>query len=121
MSFSRCAAIFAGQQPGVPIARDARPALVAAVKAYERGESGALDHLLAIAERRDAITLLALAAIDSRARAVLERLMELSPPPDAEISVDSALTDPLHFGAWRNDILEIYYGMWGPRAGTKEP
>jgi hypothetical protein len=116
-----CAAIFAGQRPGLPVARGARAELVAVVRAYDRGEPGALDRLLAIAERRDAITLLGAAAIDARARAVLERLMELSPPPDAEISVDSALTDPLHFGAWRNDVLEIYYGMWGPRAGTKDP
>jgi ferric-dicitrate binding protein FerR (iron transport regulator) len=116
-----CAAIFAGQRPGLPIARDARAELVAAVSAYDRNEAGALDRLLAIAERRDSITLIALAAIDPRGAAVLERLMELSPPPDAEISVESALADPLHFGAWRNDILEIYYGLWGPRAGKKEP
>jgi hypothetical protein len=116
-----CAAILAGQRPGLPVARDARPELVAAVRAYDRGDAGALDRLLAVAERRDAMTLIAVATFDPRRRAVLERLMELSPPPDAEISVDSALSDPLHFGAWRNDILEIYYGMWGPRAGKKEP
>jgi ferric-dicitrate binding protein FerR (iron transport regulator) len=116
-----CAAILAGQRPGLPIARDARAELIAAVRAYDAAEPGALDRLLSIAERRDAITLIALAAVDARGAAVLERLMELSPPPDAEISVESALADPLHFGAWRNDILEIYYGMWGPRAGKKQP
>jgi ferric-dicitrate binding protein FerR (iron transport regulator) len=116
-----CAAILAGQRPGLPYARSAQPDVIAAVQAYDRGERGALDRLLAIAERRDAITLIALAAMDPRGKAVLERLMELSPPPDAEISVDSALENRDHFSIWRNDILEIYYGMWGPRAGKQEP
>lgn len=116
-----CAAILAGQRPGLPVARIARPEVADAVRAYDLGEPGALDRLLAVADRRDAITLIAVAAFDPRRKDVLERLMELSPPPDAEISVDSALEDPLHFGAWRNDILEIYYGLWGPRAGKKDP
>ena len=119
-----CAAILEGQRPSLPYARDARPELVAAVRAYDRGEPAAIEHLLAIAQSRDGITLIALAAIHRRepaGRAVLERLMELSPPPDAEISVDSALVDDDHFGMWRNDILEIYYGMWGPNARTKTP
>ncbi|HEY5926937.1 MAG TPA: FecR domain-containing protein [Kofleriaceae bacterium] len=116
-----CATILAGQRPGLPYARTARVELVDAVRAYDRAEPGSLERLLALADRRDAITLIAAAAIDPRASAVLERLMELSPPPDAEISVDSALEDPNHFGQWRNDILEIYYGMWGPRAGKKAP
>ena len=116
-----CAAILAGQRPGLPLRQKAKPELVAAVKAYDRGEPGALDKLLEIADKPDLITLIAVAAIDPRGRAVLERLMELSPPPDAEISVDSALADPNHFGMWRNDILEIYYGMWGPRASKPAP
>jgi hypothetical protein len=116
-----CAAILPGQRPGLPHARGTRAEFVAAVEAYDRGDAAAFDRLLALADRRDAITLVALAAIDTRRRAVLERLMELSPPPDAEISVDSALVNPDHFGTWRNDILEIYYGLWGPRAGAKQP
>ncbi len=116
-----CAQILAGQRPGLPVANGARPEIVDAVHAYDRGDAGALDRLLAIADRRDAMTLIAAAAIDPRGRAVLERLMELSPPPDAEISVDSALSDPAHFAAWRTDILEIYYALWGPRAEKKEP
>jgi len=52
---------------------------------------------------------------------VLERLMELSPPPDAEISVDSALTDPGHLDAWRKDTVEIFVGMHGPNARKKSP
>jgi hypothetical protein len=113
-----CAAILAGNQPGLPHARDSRAEFVVAVTAYDRGEPAAFDRVLALADRRDAITLIALAQIDARRRAVLERLMELSPPPDAEITVDTALVDPDHFALWRNDILEIFYGLWGPR-GTK--
>lgn len=116
-----CAAILTGQRPGLPHARDSRAELVAAVQAYDRGDAAAFDQLLAIAQDRDAITLIALAAIDARKAAVLERLMELSPPPDAEISVDSAIENPEHFGIWRTDILEIHYGMWGPRADKKAP
>ncbi|HEY5944014.1 MAG TPA: FecR domain-containing protein [Kofleriaceae bacterium] len=116
-----CAAILTGQRPGLPHARGVRAEFAAAVASYDRAEPAAFDQLLALAEERDAITLIALATIDTRRRAVLERLMELSPPPDAEISVDSALADPNHFGMWRNDVLEIYYGTWGPRAGTKGP
>jgi hypothetical protein len=116
-----CATILAGQRPGLPHGRQARAEVVAAVAAYDRGVAAAFGQLLALADRRDAITLIALAAIDTRKSAVLERLMELSPPPDAEISVESALTNPEHFATWRNDILEIHYGLWGPRAGTKAP
>ena len=116
-----CAAILTGQRPGLPHARDSRAELVAAVQAYDRGEAAAFDRLLAIAHDRDAITLIALAAIDARRAAVLERLMELSPPPDAEISVESAVANPDHFDVWRTDILEIYYGLYGPRADKKAP
>jgi ferric-dicitrate binding protein FerR (iron transport regulator) len=116
-----CAAILAGQRPGLPHARDARPELITAVRAYDRGEPGAREKLLAAADRRDAITLIAAAAIDPQGATVLERLMELSPPPDAEITVESALADPVHFSVWRNDILEIYYGLWGPRGTEKAP
>jgi ferric-dicitrate binding protein FerR (iron transport regulator) len=123
-----CAAILAGQRPGLPVARGARPELVAAVDAYNHESTNSamctppvFRRLLDTATDRDAITLIALAAVDQRRADVLERLMELSPPPDAEISVDSALTNRDHFAIWRNDILEIYYGMWGPRAGKKQP
>jgi hypothetical protein len=116
-----CAAILAGQRPGLPHARDARAEVIAQVRAYDAGEPAAFERLLAVADRRDAITLVALAAIETRKIAVLERLMELSPPPDAEISVESAADDPDHFAIWQQDVLEIYYGLWGPRAGTKEP
>lgn len=116
-----CAAILAGHRPGLPHGRRTRDEVVAAVQAYDRGDAAAFDRLLALADRRDAITLIALAAIDTRKAAVLERLMELSPPPDAEISVDSAIANPDHFAIWRTDILEIYYGMWGPRADQNAP
>ena len=114
-----CAAILAGQRPGLPHASNARPELVAAVHAYERGEPDAFDTLLRVADHRDAITLIALAAIDTRGRVVLERLVELSPPPDAEITVDGALEDPAQLAAWRTDIIEVFIGVYGP-AGTKK-
>jgi ferric-dicitrate binding protein FerR (iron transport regulator) len=116
-----CAAILAGNRPGLPHARDTRAEFVAAVGAYDRGDPAAFDRVLALADRRDAITLVALSQIDPRRRAVLERLTELSPPPDAEITVDSALTDAAQFALWRNDILEIFYGLWGPRGSKPAP
>jgi hypothetical protein len=45
--------------------------------------------------------------------------MELTPAPAAEISVESALADPVHFSVWRNDILEIYGGLQEPRDTEK--
>ena len=114
-----CAAILTGQRPGLPIGSAASAAMQAAVRAYDHGEAGALDALLAAAERRDAITLIAAAAIDAQGARVLERLMELSPPPDAEITVENALADPEKLAAWRNDIVEIYIGLWS--APQKHP
>jgi hypothetical protein len=116
-----CAAILAGQRPGLPHQRDARPEVIAEIRSYDAGEPAAFERLLGVVDRRDAITLVALAAIDARRVAVLERLMELSPPPDAEISVESAATNPEHMRIWQQDVLEIHYGLWGPRAGTKLP
>lgn len=116
-----CAAILAGQKPGLPHVKEVSAELAAAIHAYERGEPGARDRLLAAATDRDAITLIAAAAIDPQPAAVLGRLMELSPPPDAEISVESALAKPEHFATWKKDVLEVYFGMWGPRAKQKRP
>jgi len=114
-----CAAILAGQRPGLPLGDGANTAMQNAVRAYDRGEVGALDTLLAAAETRDAITLIALAAIDANPTRVLARLMELSPPPDAEITVDTALSDPEKLAAWRTDIIEIWAGLYRP--GAKRP
>jgi ferric-dicitrate binding protein FerR (iron transport regulator) len=116
-----CAAILAGQNPGLPHVKEVSAELARAIGAYERGEPGARDRLLAAATDRDAITLIAAAAIDPQPAAVLGRLMELSPPPDAEISVESALARPEHFATWKKDVLEVYFGMWGPRAKQKHP
>lgn len=114
-----CAAILAGQRPGLPVGEGASAALQNAVRAYDRGEAGALDALLAAADTRDAITLIALATVDSHGARVLERLMELSPPPDAEITVEAALADPEKLAAWRTDIIEIWAGLYRP--GAKRP
>jgi ferric-dicitrate binding protein FerR (iron transport regulator) len=110
------AKIVTGNRPGLPICEATTPAVRTAAQAYDAGDAAAFDALLAAAQRQDAITLLALAAVDdARRKVALERLAELSPPPDAEIDVDSALINPDHLATWRTDILEIYFGLWAPR------
>lgn len=44
---------------------------------------------------------------------MLARLVELSPPPDAEIAVDTALEDPAELAEWPRDIVEVYLGVFG--------
>ena len=107
------AAILAGQQPGVPVGGD-NAALATAVDAYERGESGALEHVLAAAQTPDAITLVGLAAIDPAHRSqILARLAEVSPPPD-DVTVAAAVAGGEPFDRWREDIVDAYAGLWGP-------
>ena len=108
--------LFAGQQPGLPVGHSANDAVRSAVAAYEQGDPNAVDALLAAAEDKDAITLIALAAVDDAHRAaVLARLVELSPPPDAEITVDTAMRDPAKLATWRNDIVDVYIYTWAPK------
>jgi ferric-dicitrate binding protein FerR (iron transport regulator) len=110
------AQILGDQRPGLPVCTASSAGVRAAAAAYDRGEPAALDALLAAAERQDAITLIAVAVIeDSRRTRVLERLYELSPPPDAVITVDSALADPAELATWRTDVFEIYFGLWAPK------
>jgi hypothetical protein len=111
------AKILSGQQPGLPICAASTPAVRAAAQAYDGGDASAFERILTSAERQDAVTLIALAAVDvGRRAAALTRLAELSPPPDAEIDVASALADPALLAVWRQDILEIYFGLWSPRS-----
>lgn len=112
-----CAAtILPGKQPGLPICAASTPAVRDAAVRYDRGDAGAVDAILAAADRRDAVTLFALAAVDEpRRRAILARLYELSPPPDAVIDVDSALVNADELATWRQDVLEIYLGLWAPK------
>jgi hypothetical protein len=110
------ARILAGNRPGLPVCAASTPAVRAAVQAYDAGDASAVDALLAAAQRQDAITLFALAAVDDgRRKAALERLAELSPPPDVEIDVESALVNSEHLATWRKDVLEIYFGLWAPK------
>lgn len=111
------AEILGEQRPGLPICKSTTPAVTEAVLDYDAGDHAAADTILAKADRRDGVVLVALAAVDPQRRlAVLTRLAELSPPPDAEITADSAATDAAHMAAWQKDILEIYFGLWGPDA-----
>jgi hypothetical protein len=111
-----CAALLAGQRPGVPVGRGANPQVKAAAAAFDRGEPGAVAKLLASAEEQDSITLIAVATVDPVGRrAVLERLYELSPPPDVDVTVDSAMENPAMFEIWRRDIAEVYRGIYAPK------
>jgi hypothetical protein len=110
------AKILTGKRPGLPVCAASTPEVRTAAQAYDAGDGRAFEAIVAAARREDAITLFALAAVDEpRRRTVLERLAELSPPPDAEIDVDSALVNPEHLASWRTDVLEIYFGLWSPR------
>jgi ferric-dicitrate binding protein FerR (iron transport regulator) len=108
--------LLTGQRPGLPVGHSANAKVRAAVAAYEQGDPAAIDALLAAAEDKDAVTLIALAAVDDAHRAtVLTRLVELSPPPDAEITVDTAMRDPDKLATWRTDIVDIYIYIWAPK------
>lgn len=110
------AKILAGNRPGLPSCAASTPAIRTAIQAYDAGDANAFDAILAAARREDAITLFALAAVDDPRRAdALDKLAELSPPPDAEISVETAMTNPEHLATWRTDVLEIYFGLWAPK------
>lgn len=110
------AKILAGNRPGLPSCAATTPAVRTAIEAYDAGDANAFDAILAAARREEAITLFALAAVDESRRAdALDRLAELSPPPDAEITVETAMTNPEHLAIWRTDVLEIYLGLWAPK------
>jgi hypothetical protein len=108
--------LLAGRRPGLPVGHSANPQVRTAVDNYEHGDPRAVDALLAAAEDKDAITLVALAAVDDAHRAtVLARLVDLSPPPDAEITVDTAMRDPEKLATWRTDIVDVYIYTWAPK------
>jgi len=111
------AEILGDQRPGLPICKSATPGVVDAILEYDAGDRAAADTILAKVDRRDAVLLLALAAVDpARRAAALARLAELSPPPDAEISAESAAANPAQLAIWQQDVLAIYFGLWGPDA-----
>jgi ferric-dicitrate binding protein FerR (iron transport regulator) len=108
------AALLAGQRPGLVVGRNARTEIKDAVRAFDAGDPAAAARLLALAKDRDAITVIALyAAVDDAQRlGVLSRLYEISPPPDVEITPETALEDPAKLAAWSQDIVEVYRGVW---------
>jgi hypothetical protein len=109
--------ILGDQRPGLPICNGATAAIAEAILDYDAGDHTAAETIVARADRRDAVVLLALAAVDPGRRiAVLARLAELSPPPDVEITAETAASDPAHLAEWQKDVLEIYFGLWGPDA-----
>jgi hypothetical protein len=101
----------------MPVCASTTPAVNDAIRTYQAGDLSAGDTILAKAERVDAIVLLALAAIDpARRTRAFEKLAELSPPPDVEVTAETVLTNAEHLALWQQDILEIYFGLFGPDA-----
>lgn len=93
-----------GRQPSVPVRTDASPALRAAVLAYENGSPDGVDQVLATVSPRDAITLANLAMLVADRTRVLERLAQLSPPPEG-IDVPRAAADPSALETWREQVV----------------
>ena len=112
------ARLLEGRRPSVPILTTASAVLRAAVTAYEQGEPGAVARVLAAATPDDAITLgnlavlvpadssseLSCSAPCSDRELVLDRLGELSPPPDG-VTIRAALSDPAKLATWREAVL----------------
>lgn len=103
-------------RPGLPLCTASSDHVKDAIR------NGARDVILDKAERQDAVVLLALAAIDPARRVrAFEKLAELSPPPDVEITAESVLTNAEHLATWQQDVLEIYFGLFGPDAKPAAP
>jgi hypothetical protein len=112
------ARLLEGRRPSVPIATTAPAPLRAAVAAFEQGEAGALARVLVAVTADDGITLANLAVLVPADRSsqpacvapcsdrslVLDRLAELSPPPDG-VTVRAALSDPTKLETWREAVL----------------
>lgn len=114
------AKILGAQRPGLPICKVTTTAVTQAIHEYDAGDWSAGETIIARASRVDAVVLLALAAVDPKLRSrALTKLAELSPPPDAEISAESAASEPAHLATWQDDVLGIYFGLFGPDAGRK--
>ena len=95
----------ANRAPSVPVVIGASGALRYAVIAWEQEAPDALPKLLAAAGSGDAITLANLAVLVSGERdLVLNRLAELSPPPEG-VTVHGALTEPALLERWRESIV----------------
>lgn len=104
--------------PSVPVVIGASAVLRSAVTDWEQGTPDALPKLLAAAGIGDAITLANLAVLvpgNSSTQLscsapctdrdlVLNRLAELSPPPEG-VTIHGALTDPMLLERWRESIV----------------
>jgi hypothetical protein len=101
------ASILPGKRPGLPLRRDASPALVAAAHAYERG-TGTAAAVLERAGPGDAITIVALAQLDPDRGAILTRLADLAPPPPS-VTIETARRDPTALAEWRDDIVFQFF------------
>jgi hypothetical protein len=113
------AQILPGSQPGLPIADGASDEVERAVAAYLAG--GPIDALLAAATRRDAITLVDLATVDTVARrAALARLAELVPPPPG-VSVEGAAADDAQLARWRDQVVAGAFAPPGKSHKAKSP
>lgn len=100
------ARLLPGRRPGLPVVDGAGPALAAAVDAFERGAATGIDQVLAAAAPSDALTVANLAELVPAAdkRRVLDRLAQLSPPPQ-ELSVDDVVADRALYEMWFDDVI----------------
>jgi hypothetical protein len=92
--------------PSLPIVIGASSALRSAADEWGRGTPDALPKVLGAAGIGDGITLANLAVLvaDPDRERVLNRLAELSPPPEG-VTVHGALADPAVFERWRESVV----------------
>jgi len=101
------------QGPGIPFYEDAPETLRAALDRFERGDSAALDGLLAAARPRDALTLwhlLTRAPARGRGR-VFDRFAQLVPLP-AQVSREAALRNDARAIDLCWDALGLQNAQW---------
>ncbi|MCW5807194.1 MAG: hypothetical protein KIT31_32860 [Deltaproteobacteria bacterium] len=103
-----------GRRPGLPLVEDSNPRLVAACGAWERDPEQGVDEVLAAAGPAEAITVASLAELAAPAdrRRILERLAQLSSPPQ-QLTVDQVLEEPAFFRMWMLDVVTRF------QAGTR--
>lgn len=99
------ARLLAGRRASLPLADGANSEIAQAVHDFHAGVATARDRILAAARPGDAITVANLARVVEPAerRAVLERLMQLSPAPQ-EMSVDDVIELDL-FDMWFDEVV----------------
>lgn len=115
------ARLLPGRKASLPIVEEADPNLVAAVVAFEHGEPGSIERLLAVATPRDAITIANMYVVVPPAarKAVLDRLSEFVLPPGT-LTVEDAVSSPAKFEPWREDVVITHLGDRALRDITKD-